>query len=412
VAVFQVAEDRLLQNHTSKEDGCDKMSLCGVIEQTKKIHFEIVDNRKRENPLVQVDMHLDFKTIQMEVVPHPKIPYTYEFSWTNQYTQIGIMNVFFDGEQTPQSPVRVQVVERDCSIDFPGQNRDATGSGTCACAQGSMEIRGKCVESTIMAVVISLAAVILVSLLGICYVRYRNHKNDEMWQVNIEELTFDDPVEVIGQGSFGVVLLAQYRGTKVALKRAIKAGAKGSKRGSASKKKMGSKATSSEHSKTSSTGKNNGDSMGMTTIDSGESPHESDPEAGECASDEESCNSGSAPVYQSGGRSGNSSYNPNSLGFLAQDFGPRGKWGWLFPWMKRDSYHYRFKEAILGSSGGGSSMGRTWHATLCPWFSAQVRAEEAFMQEMRVLSRLRHPCITTVLGAVVSRTHDPMLVSK
>jgi len=413
VAVFQVTEDRVTQNQTSTEDGCDKMSLCGIVEQTKTIYFEIVDNRKRENPLVEVDMHLDAKTLRMEVVPHPKIPFTYEFTWTNVYTQIGIMNVFFDGELIPQSPVRVQVVERQCDLDFPGQNRAATASGNCACATGSMEIRGKCVESTIMAVVISIASVILVSILGAFYVRYRNHKNDEMWQVNIEELTFDDPVEVIGQGSFGVVLLAQYRGTKVALKRAIKVGSKGSKHGSGSKRKggskVGSKATSSEHSKTSSNGRINGDSMGMATVDSGESPQESDPEVGECPSDDESHDSASAQGYKSAGRSANSSYNPNSLGFLAQDFGPRSKWAWLFPWTKRDSYHYRFKEAILGSSNG-SSMGKTWHAVLCPWFSPQVRAEEAFMQEMRVLSRLRHPCITTVLGAVISRNHDPMLV--
>lgn len=152
------------------------------------IHFEIVDNRKRENPLVEVDMHLDFKTVRMDVVPHPSIPYTYEFTWSNDVTQIGIMNVFFDGEQIPQSPVRVQVVERQCDLDFPGQKRSATTSGKCACGQGTMEIRGKCVESTIMAIVISIAAVILVSCIGVCYVRYRNHKNDEMWQVGIEEL--------------------------------------------------------------------------------------------------------------------------------------------------------------------------------------------------------------------------------
>lgn len=156
--------------------------------------------------------------------------------------------------------------------------------------------------------------------------------------------------------------------------------------------------------------------MGMTTIDSNESPRESDPEMGERpAEEEESCASEHSEVelgHQSGGRSGGaSSYDPNSLGFLAQDFGPRSKWAWMFPWSKKDSYHYRFKEAILGSSNG-SSMGKTWHAVVCPWFSAQVRAEEAFMQEMRVLSRLRHPCITTVLGAVISRAHDPMLVSK
>ena len=32
------------------------------------------------------------------------------------------------------------------------------------------------------------------------------------------------------------------------------------------------------------------------------------------------------------------------------------------------------------------------------------------MNEMRVLSRLRHPCITTVMGAVISSIHEPMLV--
>ena len=31
---------------------------------------------------------------------------------------------------------------------------------------------------------------------------------DELWQVHPEELHFDDPVETIGQGSFGVVLVA------------------------------------------------------------------------------------------------------------------------------------------------------------------------------------------------------------
>jgi hypothetical protein len=42
-----------------------------------------------------------------------------------------------------------------------------------------------------------------------------------MWHVNPEELNFSHPVEVIGQGAFGVVLAAEYRGTRVAIKRVI-----------------------------------------------------------------------------------------------------------------------------------------------------------------------------------------------
>ena len=32
--------------------------------------------------------------------------------------------------------------------------------------------------------------------------------------IQAEDLRFDDPVEVVGEGSFGVVLLAEYRGTR------------------------------------------------------------------------------------------------------------------------------------------------------------------------------------------------------
>ena len=149
-------------------------------------------------------------------------------------------------------------------------------------------------------------------------------------------------------------------------------------------------------------------------MNSGESNRECDPEVGEeSEGEEESCQSsrtGSTPGRESknASRSGGSR-NPHSLGFLAEDFGRPSQWAWLFPWMKKDNYNNRFKEAILGSSNHSATT-KTWHATLCPWFNAAVKAEEEFIQEMRTLSRLRHPCITTVLGAVTSRNHDPMLV--
>lgn len=280
-----------------------------------------------------------------------------------------------------------------------------------------MELRGKCVESTVMAVVISLAAVLFVGLLGFWYVQYRNKKQDELWQISVDELQFDDPVEVIGQGSFGVVLLGRYRGTTVALKRAIKVPKAGSKH----KRSGRSGRSGSQGSRT--RGSSNMDSVGMSS--GGVSSNDSeDPERGEVEHDDGSSQgtSGLGSSRQSSGFHNNSGLanrsstrginNSRSLGFLAQDFGPRSKWAWLFPWMKRDDYHSRFKDAILGSNGASSQTTTTWHAYFCPWFNAQVRAEEEFISEMRVLSRLRHPCITTVLGAVISRSHDPMLVSK
>ena len=62
--------------------------------------------------------------------------------------------------------------------------------------------------------VLALCLVLLAACVGFCFIRYKNRKNDQMWQVNVDELHFDDPVKVIGSGSFGVVLAAEYRGTK------------------------------------------------------------------------------------------------------------------------------------------------------------------------------------------------------
>lgn len=45
--------------------------------------------------------------------------------------------------------------------------------------------------------------------------------NDTMWNVKKEELNFEEPAQVLGQGTFGLVLLANYRGTQVAVKRVI-----------------------------------------------------------------------------------------------------------------------------------------------------------------------------------------------
>lgn len=42
-------------------------------------------------------------------------------------------------------------------------------------------------------------------------------EHDAVFLVDPEELIWDDPPEVIGRGSFGYVLLAEYRGTKVSL---------------------------------------------------------------------------------------------------------------------------------------------------------------------------------------------------
>ena len=58
-------------------------------------------------------------------------------------------------------------------------------------------------------------------LLAFVYIKFQKRKNDNVWIVHEDELTFGDPVEILGRGSFGKVLLAKHRSTRVAAKRVL-----------------------------------------------------------------------------------------------------------------------------------------------------------------------------------------------
>lgn len=63
---------------------------------------------------------------------------------------------------------------------------------------------------------------------------YANQHDDSLWKISPGDLHYEDPPQIIGRGSFGLVLLAEYRGTPVAVKKRAKqlGGATGNKSGS------------------------------------------------------------------------------------------------------------------------------------------------------------------------------------
>ena len=391
----------------TKNIGCEKMSMCGEVEQTKDITFTLVDFRKRENPNIVVMMHLDEETFSPEIVEDDILPYTYSFTWNWHLEGVAIMEISFDGVQIPQSPIRARIVTRNCEEEF-GTAKSPTEDGQCVCKNGSFDIKGTCVQNTVIAVCGSIFGVLVVSVALWYYVTYTNRKNDELWQVDTLELQFDDPVEVIGQGSFGVVLLAEYRGTKVAIKRACKAGdLRGSSKSGKSKSKHSRSLKKARATKTLKEDPENEskDDQDIVLSGSDDGCADTDDEGppSDCDADLEA---GCMSTVGTGTRSG----NDYSLAFLGETFGKENKWS-IWPWGKKtQDYQSRFKETILGSTSGTMSQSKTFGALMCPWFDEAAIRQQEFVQEMRILSRLRHPNITSIIGAVMSRNHDPMLV--
>ncbi|CAB9529621.1 activated protein kinase catalytic subunit alpha-1 [Seminavis robusta] len=60
---------------------------------------------------------------------------------------------------------------------------------------------------------------IIVAVIGAyIYGEKKKQRGDNVWQIDPDELIYKDPIEVIGHGKFGEVVLAEYRGTTVAVK--------------------------------------------------------------------------------------------------------------------------------------------------------------------------------------------------
>ena len=87
------------------------------------------------------------------------------------------------------------------------------------------------------AIVAIVLAVVLVAVISVgMLLRKRRKQNEISLEINPADLKFDEPPVVIGRGTFGLVLLAEYRGTTVAVKRVLppRSVAQGQRHGSTS----------------------------------------------------------------------------------------------------------------------------------------------------------------------------------
>jgi hypothetical protein len=123
VTVFPWNNDTERASEFNRDTGCEKMGLCGTSEQTKDMLFRVFDNRRRDDATVRVVMLFDDEERDLPITQVE--PHLYEFAFSYSERGVAILQVYVDGVQIPESPVRVKVAARDCDTDFPAQNKVA-----------------------------------------------------------------------------------------------------------------------------------------------------------------------------------------------------------------------------------------------------------------------------------------------
>ena len=56
---------------------------------------------------------------------------------------------------------------------------------------------------------------------GYCYVLRKAAEADSVWLVSANEIELEETQEILGQGTYGEVIRANFRGTPVAVKRVV-----------------------------------------------------------------------------------------------------------------------------------------------------------------------------------------------
>jgi serine/threonine protein kinase/class 3 adenylate cyclase len=283
-----------------------------------------------------------------------KAAHTWGIDVTVKSKGLALLQIYVNGEEIVDSPLFIKIDTGKCADEL----RVPDELGVCKCNPSTTSVNGRCVRLSLLIPVIVVPAVVLIAAGVLAYLQYLLSKRDAVWTVKRAELLLDDPAEVLGRGTFGMVVKAEYRGTSVAVKRVIPP-RKGTSRESIFDVQSSNKGNSFKASVAGS-------------YHSGEGKIEE--EEGEVAPDELALNVQDARAGMA---------EPSSAGLASH--------GGTFSISSR------------------SQTSEPWWKTL--WYGDELsRLRADFVEEMRMLSKLRHPCITTVMGAVIDKNTEPMMV--
>ena len=261
----------------------------------------------------------------------------------------------------------------------------------------------------LVAVLVPVCVLVLAGTIIFLYIERRRRHADAIWKINKGELKFDDPPEIAGRGTFGLVVKAEYRGTVVAVKRVIPP-----------------KDRVNRQSFLDSENPNTDENSSAQAADF--NPHGS--MVSQLSESSQLKSLKASQVRKHSLDSMDDIFDDKEL-FTSPTDGTdleagKGTVTFAVPVRKNSTDHPNIHSStemtvtssgqIAMNSGSGSQEIQRSKAKWKRWFGYKSsgknyeQLKQDFIQEMRTLSKLRHPCITTVMGSVIDNKNEPMLV--
>ncbi|EGD76827.1 TKL/DICTY4 protein kinase [Salpingoeca rosetta] len=343
---------------------CSRMEICLEKIQNEDQYFLMEDNEYRTRPnkdtyyfLVRT-LREDGSVVEVKAEHAETHP---ELSWMEvSETRFGIhtVQILLADDNIPEdqwehleaSPFLMRVLPRECPPD-----KEATQLGTCGCPAQTLNMGGKCLRAREFVPIFLVIALVFIAILSYVIIVIMRKRADALWHIDSEDIVVSDPPDMLGRGAFGVVIKGELNGTAIAIKRAIPrppSSKSGSSTGKRSSSSLASDASgSTKHSRI---GRKRINSVARSTVN------------------------------------GQKSLSPCTT----------------FVEVDNSTKEQRLLRALTAFTDAASiasvSSGKRYR-----YFSS---AKADFMAEIRLLSRLRHPCVATMLGAIFTKSSEVLLV--
>jgi serine/threonine protein kinase len=267
--------------------------------------------------------------------------------------------------------------------------------------------------------------VLLIGIGAYVYVERKKRIANRLWAIKQSELKFDVPPTAIGRGTFGQVFLAEYRGTQVAVKKVVPP------RRDVTNEDPGIKSVATAKSDTSSflVSSNGLQKFDKNAFAKSQIPEQAGSGSGRLTEEDNDDFIGDVCMPLNDEETGD---NDCQVGLNDEETGDLD--GDTQITLNDEAINLQLNDAARPRSGsfdGSSSFGNLsidFSKSSAGELSVQkpgvlksmmtfgrtndehAERRSDFIKEMQHLSKLRHPCITTVMGAVIEKGVEPMLV--